>query len=105
MARPREFDETAVLDAAVQRFWVRGYEATSIRDLAESMDLSGASLYNAFGDKRALYRRALDHYIAGSFADRVRRLEDIFRRAKRCAGFSTRSSNGHWPTSSAAAAC
>lgn len=75
MARPREFDETAALDAAVQCFWTRGYEATSIRDLAEKMELSCASLYNAFGDKHALYRRALDHYIDGSFGDRVRRLE------------------------------
>jgi TetR/AcrR family transcriptional repressor of nem operon len=75
MARPREFDETQVLDAAVQRFWTNGYEATSVRDLADAMGITGASLYNAFGDKRALYRRALDHYIEGSFADRVARFE------------------------------
>jgi len=75
MARPREFDETAVLEAAVQCFWARGYEATSVRDLAESMGITSASLYNAFGDKRSLYRRALDHYIAQSFADRVGRFE------------------------------
>lgn len=75
MARPREFDETAVLDAAVQCFWSRGYEATSIRDLAESMRITGASLYNAFGDKRSLYRQALDRYVAQSFGDRVRRFE------------------------------
>jgi TetR/AcrR family transcriptional regulator, transcriptional repressor for nem operon len=62
MARPREFDEQAVLDAATQRFWVYGYEATSMRDLADDMKLSSASLYNAFGDKRALYRRILDRY-------------------------------------------
>lgn len=75
MARPREFDETQVLEAAVRQFWAHGYEATSVRDLAEAMGITGASLYNAFGDKRALYRRALDHYIAGSFADRVARFE------------------------------
>ena len=75
MARPREFDEATVLDAAVQCFWSRGYEATSIRDLAENMRITGASLYNAFGDKRSLYRQALDHYVAGSFGDRARRLE------------------------------
>jgi len=75
MARPREFDEAGVLDAAVQCFWARGYAATSIRDLADGMGLSSASLYNAFGDKRALYRQALDHYIAGSFQDRVGRFE------------------------------
>jgi TetR/AcrR family transcriptional repressor of nem operon len=75
MARPRQFDETSVLDKAVQRFWERGYEATSVRDLAETMGLTGASLYNAFGDKRSLYRRALDSYVENSFGDRVRRFE------------------------------
>ena len=75
MARPREFDETAVLDAAVQCFWQHGYEATSVRDLAEKMGITSASLYNTFGDKRSLYRRALDHYLAQSFGDRVGRFE------------------------------
>jgi len=75
MARPREFDETAVLDAAVQCFWTRGYEATSVRDLAWSMGITGASLYNAFRDKRTLYLRALDHYLNQSVRDRIARLE------------------------------
>jgi TetR/AcrR family transcriptional repressor of nem operon len=75
LARPREFDEAAVLDAAVQCFWAKGFEATSVRDLADEMGITGASLYNAFGDKRALYRRALDRYIAGSFVERSRRIE------------------------------
>ncbi len=75
MARPREFDEIAVLDAAVQCFWAKGFEATSVRDLADEMGMTGASLYNAFGDKRALYRRALDHYVAGSFGERAHRIE------------------------------
>lgn len=75
MGRPREFDETQVLNAAVECFWKRGYEATSIRELAGRMGLTGASLYNAFGDKRALYRRALDHYVCSTFAERVQRIE------------------------------
>lgn len=75
MGRPREFDETKVLVAAIDCFWERGYEATSIRELADKMGLTGASLYNAFGDKRTLYRRALSHYIDTTFADRVQRLE------------------------------
>lgn len=73
MARPREFDEAAVLDAAVRCFWTRGYGATSVRDLACSMGITGASLYNAFGDKRALYQKALDHYVGQGIGDRVRR--------------------------------
>jgi TetR/AcrR family transcriptional repressor of nem operon len=75
MARPREFDEEAVLLLAVERFWEHGYEATSIRDLAEVMGLTSASIYNTFGDKRSLYRRALDFYVDHSFGDRVGRFE------------------------------
>jgi TetR/AcrR family transcriptional regulator, transcriptional repressor for nem operon len=76
MARPREFDEDAVLDAAVYQFWLRGYKATSVRDLAKSMGITSASLYNAFGDKRSLFRRALAHYVECSFSDRVSRFEN-----------------------------
>lgn len=75
MPRPREFDESAALDVAIGCFWSRGYEATSVRELAEAMGISGPSLYNAFGDKRALYRRALDHYVERGFCERVRRFE------------------------------
>jgi TetR/AcrR family transcriptional repressor of nem operon len=75
MARPRQFDESAVLDAAMQRFWSRGYEVTSVRELAESMGLTSASLYNAFGDKLALYRRSLQHYLDMSVRNRIARFE------------------------------
>ncbi|CAB3707154.1 TetR/AcrR family transcriptional regulator [Achromobacter pestifer] len=75
MARPRTFDESTALDAAILCFWSRGYEATSVRDLADAMGISGPSLYNTFGDKRALYQRALDHYVDRGFRDRVRRFE------------------------------
>src|SRR5258706_14226343 len=75
MARPREFDEAAVLDAAIQQFWRRGYEATSVRDLADEMGIAGASLYNAFGDKRTLYERSLNRYLDQTFRERIGRLE------------------------------
>ncbi|CAD5200403.1 TetR/AcrR family transcriptional regulator [Pseudomonas sp. FEN] len=75
MARPREFDEAAALEAAIRCFWSRGYEATSVRDLALAMGITGASLYNAFGDKRALFALALDHYIKRGFCERSARLE------------------------------
>ena len=75
MARPREFDEAAVLDAAIDRFWQHGYEATSVRDLADEMNIAGASLYNAFGDKRSLYERALNRYLDRTFRERILRLE------------------------------
>ena len=58
MPRPREFDETAALEAAIECFWRRGYEATSLRDLTASMGLTAPSLYNAFGDKEELFARA-----------------------------------------------
>ena len=77
MARPREFDESAVLDAAVLCFWKQGYEATSVRDLVEHTGIAAASLYNAFGDKRALYEKALDHYVEDSIADRIRRCKSL----------------------------
>lgn len=77
MARPREFDEATVLEAAMNCFWGRGFESTSVRDLAEEMGITGASLYNAFGDKRSLYRRALAHYLQTSVRDRVSRLEQL----------------------------
>ena len=75
MARPREFDEGVVLDAAIQQFWLRGYEATSVRDLADKMGIAGASLYNAFGDKRTLYRSSLNRYLEQTFRERILRLE------------------------------
>lgn len=77
MARPREFDEATVLEAAMNCFWARGYELTSVRDLAEQMGITGASLYNAFGDKQSLYRRALEHYLEHSVHDRIARLERL----------------------------
>jgi TetR/AcrR family transcriptional repressor of nem operon len=77
MARPREFDAEVVLDAAMECFWNRGYEATSVRDLIETTGLTGASLYNAFGGKRALFRAALDHYVESSIAVRIKRCEAL----------------------------
>ncbi|MEZ2133051.1 MULTISPECIES: TetR/AcrR family transcriptional regulator [unclassified Sinorhizobium] len=64
MARPREFDEVAVLDAASDIFWTKGFEATSTRELTERTGLTPSSIYAAFGDKRGLFRSALDHYLS-----------------------------------------
>jgi TetR/AcrR family transcriptional regulator, transcriptional repressor for nem operon len=75
MGRPREFDETAALDAAMDCFWRDGYEATSVRDLASRMGITGASLYNAFGDKRSLFREVLRRYAEQSTRERIARLE------------------------------
>jgi AcrR family transcriptional regulator len=57
--RPRKFDEARVLTAAMQVFWLKGLAATSLDDLSEAMEMGRPSLYNAFGNKEAIYRRAL----------------------------------------------
>ncbi|SFJ41791.1 DNA-binding transcriptional regulator, AcrR family [Amycolatopsis sacchari] len=64
MARPRKFDERAVLTAVRDRFWRRGYASTSIQDLTDATGLGTQSLYGAFGSKRALFLRILDEYCA-----------------------------------------
>ncbi len=76
MARPLEFDETAALEAAIGCFWRRGYEATSVRELAASMGVSAPSLYNTYGDKHALFVQALEHYLDHTTRARIKRLED-----------------------------
>jgi TetR/AcrR family transcriptional repressor of nem operon len=53
-------------------FWSKGYETTSVRDLADQMGITGASLYNAFGDKRSLYLRSLEYYLEQSVRERIR---------------------------------
>ena len=75
MGRLKAFDEDEVLDRAVDCFWQHGYEATSVRDLADRMGIGGASLYNAYGDKRALFVAALARYADRSMRERIARLE------------------------------
>ena len=75
MGRLKAFDENDVLDRAVDCFWQHGYEATSVRDLADRMGIGGASLYNAYGDKRALFVAALARYAERSMRERIARLE------------------------------
>jgi TetR/AcrR family transcriptional regulator, transcriptional repressor for nem operon len=75
MARPRKFDKGAALEAAMDCFWRRGYEATSMRDLTASMGISAPSLYNAFGGKRAIFAAALERYRDLSPRERIERLE------------------------------
>lgn len=62
MARTKEFDPDAVLQSALELFWRRGYEATSVSDLVEHLGIGRASIYATFGSKHELYLRALDRY-------------------------------------------
>ena len=62
MARPKEFIPDDALEKAMQVFWHKGYEATSMEDLLTAMDLNRGSLYDTFGDKRTLFLKVMDRY-------------------------------------------
>lgn len=62
MPRPKEFDPERALDKAMQVFWHKGYEATSMEDLLSAMDLNRGSLYDTFGDKHQLFVKVMDRY-------------------------------------------
>lgn len=62
--RPRSFDRQKALQAAMEVFWQRGFQAASMSDLTEAMGINPPSLYAAFGSKEALYREAVAHYAA-----------------------------------------
>ena len=69
VGRPREFDEDTVLEAAMEAFWSKGYEATSLAELCTCMGLNKGSLYQAFGDKHTLFMRALKAYADREFRE------------------------------------
>ncbi|ARJ23020.1 TPA: TetR/AcrR family transcriptional regulator [Bacillus thuringiensis] len=75
MARTREFDEDQVLDAAMQLFWEKGYEATSLSDLTSRMGIQRPSIYSAFGDKKELFEAALRRYTMSRASDIRNRLQ------------------------------
>ena len=62
MARPREFDTTEALNEAMQVFWTKGFEATSLNDLIGAMKLSKSSFYDTFGSKHEVFLAAIEHY-------------------------------------------
>jgi AcrR family transcriptional regulator len=63
--RPRGFDAAAALDAALEVFWRKGYEGATLPDLTEAMGINRPSLYAAFGNKSALFRKVLERYAEG----------------------------------------
>lgn len=62
MARTKDFDENEVLAKAIQLFWRKGYNGTSLQDLITGLGISRSSLYDTFGDKHQLYLKALSAY-------------------------------------------
>jgi TetR/AcrR family transcriptional regulator, transcriptional repressor for nem operon len=71
MVGTRQFDEDALLEAALATFWQHGFAATSMIDVAEATGVQRGSLYNAYGDKERLFLRAYERYAEG-FLDFVR---------------------------------
>lgn len=66
--RPPAFDHDEALEKAMQTFWTFGYEGTSMGALIEAMDMNKPSIYAAFGNKEALFNKALDKYVCGPSA-------------------------------------
>ncbi|MFI6307871.1 TetR/AcrR family transcriptional regulator [Amycolatopsis thailandensis] len=64
MSRVKEFDVDVACEAALELFWRKGYEATSVSDLVAELGIGKASLYATFGTKRELYLTVLNRYIA-----------------------------------------
>jgi AcrR family transcriptional regulator len=81
MGRPRSFDIDRALDRALQVFWRKGYEGTSLSDLTKAVGVNRPSLYAAFGDKEALFRKALDRYLNGPAAYTQKALKEPTARA------------------------
>lgn len=63
MGRPRQFEADDTLNTIMRVFWRKGYHGTSLSDLTEATGVSRPSLYSAFGNKEAVFRKALDRYV------------------------------------------
>jgi TetR/AcrR family transcriptional regulator, transcriptional repressor for nem operon len=89
VARTKEFEPLAALDAATELFWRKGYEAASMRELLEAMGIGRGSFYDTFGDKHALFLSALDRFqeVRTSWVEDVLQgggldsIEAVFRRS------------------------
>lgn len=74
MPRPKAYNETKLLDQAMNAFWARGYDRTSIQDLVGCTGVNRASLYDAYPDKRTLFIAGVRRYLDLVVEDNVRRL-------------------------------
>jgi len=81
LGRPRAFDQGCALDQALKVFWSDGYEGASLSELTKAMGINRPSLYAAFGNKKALFRRVLDRYLEGPAAYAADALKQATARA------------------------
>jgi AcrR family transcriptional regulator len=81
LGRPRSFDIDGALDRALQIFWRKGYEGASLSELTKAVGVNRPSLYAAFGDKEALFRKAFDRYLNGPAAYTQEALKEPTARA------------------------
>ena len=75
MGKKRQFDEEEVLQVITNHFWKHGYGATKMDQLAEISGLTKTSIYNAFGNKEALFLKALDFYLKKSLRGLIDNLD------------------------------
>ncbi|MBF2716906.1 TetR/AcrR family transcriptional regulator [Agrobacterium vitis] len=74
--RPRSFDRTQALDRALMAFWQNGFEATSMHNLVEAMQINSPSIYAAFGSKEALFAETIDYYREAYASELLQALND-----------------------------
>ena len=89
MPRPRSFDEQAVLQAAKDSFWGRGFEATGLGALEDATGVSRSSLYLVFGSKKALFEAVLADYEASHVGPLLLPVEARGAGLQEAAGFFT----------------
>ncbi len=77
MARNVEFDEQLAVSRAMDVFWKKGYNGTTMRDLTEAMGINSSSLYNTIGDKHQLFVRSIKHYTETRMEDAKKQLAAI----------------------------
>ena len=81
--RPREFDESEMLTRIMKLFWENGYEGTGLSDILKVTGLGKASLYAAFGNKHAMYLKALEQYETFAVDTAVQALIDTTKPAEK----------------------